>query len=208
MPTRPVSRPADAHASWEWESAGRTRDQRPRPGPPTATYRPIGGEGAFRGRSRPPGGTVPVRSANAGGIVRAASPALLLGGGREPQHTTIRSPGQSPLRGNKLVTTTYPTRSVDDPDRRERDLQYPQISSTPRGIETPPGHSGATTPAGWGIYCRGARPLSALSSLEKCHSTCTRSSSIVLSSPLLLPRAPLWSERTRLAGYAAKSSRS
>jgi hypothetical protein len=75
------------------------------PGPPRETCRPIGGGDAFRGRSLPPGGMVPVRSASAGGIVRAASLALLIGGRREPQHTTIRYPGQSPRGGNKLVVT-------------------------------------------------------------------------------------------------------
>src|SRR2546430_13262276 len=74
---------------------------------PMEMYRPIDGGSAFPGRSLRPAGVVHVPSANAGGIVKAAWSALLIGGGREPQHTTIRSTGQSPLGENKLVVTTY-----------------------------------------------------------------------------------------------------
>jgi hypothetical protein len=40
-PTRPVSRPADAHAWWVWESAGRMSRPRPRPRPPMKSISPL-----------------------------------------------------------------------------------------------------------------------------------------------------------------------
>src|SRR6266511_4173920 len=70
--------------------------------------RPIGGGGAFPGRSPRLAGMVHVPSANAGGSAGSASSSLLRGGARETQHTPMRSTSQPPLGGNKLAVTNYP----------------------------------------------------------------------------------------------------
>jgi hypothetical protein len=88
-PTTLVSQRVDAPASWGLGSAGRTSGPQLPPGPPTDTCRPIGGGDAFQERTLLRQGKGHVRSAHAGDSVSVASSALLRGGGREPQHTTI-----------------------------------------------------------------------------------------------------------------------
>lgn len=89
-PTPALSR-ADVHAWCVGGSVGRMSGPRPRLGPPTDTSQPMGEWGACLGRNLRPAGLVLGLSANAEGIVRAASSALRIGGRRDPQQTTIRS---------------------------------------------------------------------------------------------------------------------
>src|SRR2546430_9058886 len=83
---------------------------------PMEMYRPIDGGSPFPGRSLRPAGVVHVPSANAGGIVKAAWAALLIGGGREPQQqrksTRLDSShshiSHAVFRLNQIITLTRP----------------------------------------------------------------------------------------------------